>query len=158
MNRWVDIPNSELKCFYLDKHRYRGPNRQLEGGLILEEGDLVIEIHLNNKRMGAVGSSIKRIFKVIDTELKALAWTLENDPKYRDIVAIYGRTVLYPITEKKGFVSYEIEKRSMVRFLKVWDNLIKYAYEDRQHKGIRFREPKEIWITREKLITDYINR
>jgi hypothetical protein len=154
MGKWKMIPQTQIQYFYYDiqiqKHE-----KVLEDGSCIGQGDHIMEIHLNNKKMQEVGSDLKKIFKALDLELKALSNALDQLEEFKKVKAIYARTVLYPITEKRGFEVHEVEASSMRGFLRIWDNVIKYAYEQEGHK-IKLREPKEIWISRDKLLSCHL--
>lgn len=145
------IPNSKDNTFYYSIQKYKGKNFQLVDGTIIQHGDCIIELHINNKNSDLFGNEIKSILKSYNTEMKLLAKALVNHPKLSEVKFIYARTLFYPIVNKKGFEIREIDNKILKKFLKIWDNLIKYAYEDSKHK-IKFREAKEIWISSEKFI------
>ncbi|TCT14683.1 hypothetical protein EDC18_105165 [Natranaerovirga pectinivora] len=151
LGKWELIPNTRLEYFYLSKHRYKGKDKILEDGSIIKKGDEVIEMHVNNSKMEELGSRLKEIFKALDEELRLLAIALEENEKYKNVKGLWARTVLYPITEKRGFETQEIKGTYMFGFLKIWDNLIKYAFEQKEGK-IKLRDPKEIWISKTGLI------
>lgn len=152
VNHIEPIPNTMDNVILLHKQKYKGKKIILEDGTIIQKGDMVIEIHVNNFTIHEVGNNIREIIRVFDRELKALAESMSKNGELSEIKGLFGRTVLYPITSRRGFEEKEIKSNLMINFLRVWDNLIKYAYEnDSPNNKIKFREPKEIWISHNKL-------
>jgi deoxyadenosine/deoxycytidine kinase len=150
-NNWTLIPNTEYGFVYIDRFEYKGKDKLLSDGTVITKGDLVAEMHINNKEVKE--GSFKMVFKIFNSEFKAMAEAVSNDNEYSQIKAIFGRTVLYPITKKMGFEVFDIEKKSLKIFLKIWDNLIKLVFSKSKKGKFIVREPKEIWISKEKLIS-----
>ncbi|MCT4543365.1 MAG: hypothetical protein N4A63_07470 [Vallitalea sp.] len=137
------VPGTEYGYVYIDIHNYKGEDVTLSDGTIVTKGDTVAEIHINNSRIEEV--SIKKVIKVFTSEMHAMARTLKNNDEYKDIKAVYGRTVLYPLTKRLGFDTFEVKTKRT--FIKIWDNLIRVAFSSSKNDKKMFREPKEVWIS-----------
>lgn len=154
-NKLFFIPKSEIEYFYIDVQKYNGKEVKLSDGAIISKGDKVIELHLNNSKMNNIKKGeLKKIVHIIDLEMELLSKEINNNDELINSKAIYGRTVLYPLVIKKGFDVIDINKKGMKLFLSFWDNIIKVVFSSGNEK-FKKREPKEIWISRDKLIARY---
>ncbi|MFP4697196.1 MAG: YkoP family protein [Eubacteriales bacterium] len=151
LGKWILIPGTDVGYFYVYQFKYKGKQVTLEDGTIINKGDELVELHLNNKKYKNVSNSVREIFKIFDSEMEKLATAFVEDKRFANVKGIYGRTLLFGVAKKRGFEVSEIESSSMSKFIKIWDSLIKYAYEAKNQK-LKFREPKQIWISKEKFI------
>jgi hypothetical protein len=151
VNGLTFIPESTLQYFYIDIQKYKGKDIYLSDGSTISKNDKIIELHINNKKTDNIKKGeLKKIRQIINSEMKLLTSLISNNNDLKDIKAIYGRTVLYPLIAKKGFDVLNIEKKGLRFFLAFWDNIIKTVYSNYSSK-FKKREPKEIWISSKKL-------
>lgn len=102
-------------CFLrLALRRYRGPLRVLPDGTRLAGGDLVGELHIKNEYVqsltggGEAGRSVALTLKVARHSLAVLAAVVRDDPRYRDIKALVGYTMLHRGIKRVGFSVFEL--------------------------------------------------
>ncbi|GKX28375.1 hypothetical protein SH1V18_08550 [Vallitalea longa] len=146
----IFIPGSEYNYIYLDIDKYKGKPVTLSDGTSIKKGDMVIEIHVNNDTVDEV--PVRKVIKVFYSETLALAKQLKSNDEFKDIKAIFGRTVLAPLTKRLGFDVFEMKSGYMKRFLKIWDNLIKIVFSSTKKDKVKFREPQEVWMSRDAII------
>lgn len=146
----IFIPDSEYNYIYLDIDKYKGKTVTLSDGTIIKKGDIVAEIHVNNDSVDDI--PVRKVIKVFYSETLTMARQLKYNEDFKDIKALFGRTVLAPLTKRLGFEVFEIKSGYMKRFIRIWDNLIKIVFSSRKKDKVKFREPKEVWMSREALI------
>lgn len=147
---WKFIPNSHYQCIYVDIHKYKGNKVLLSDGTVISKGDIVAEIHVNNKKMK--GIKIRQIVEILISELTNISNAMEYNKDYINVKAVYGRTVLFPIAKKVGFEVIDINKKILKYFLYVWDNIIKRVFSTSSKETFTIKEPKEVWISKQALI------
>ncbi len=151
-NKWMAIPHTRLHYFHLDLMTYKGKNLLLEDGTVITKGNRIGELHVNNNNMPEVSFKTLRSFsKDIDEELYLLAQVLEEEP-FKEVLGFFGRTLLYPFVEKKGFQVMEIQNVWLRLFLNIWDTIIRKIYAKNPNKNTKKRRSKEIWISRSTLL------
>lgn len=149
-NQWRFVPNSEYNCVYLDMMKHKGKAITLNDGTVIHKGDLVAEVHINNKEMK--DTDVRKVFGMLNAEFNAMGKALASMEEYADLKGIFGRTLLYPINKRLGFEVHEIRSIGLKLFIKYWDNLIKIAFSEPKKGKTILREPKEVWISRDALI------
>lgn len=155
--RWILIPNSEIKLFYIDIAPYKGVIRTLKDGTTIQTGDLVGEFHMNNRLVPEVTfKNVLRFEKQIDMEMRTLAKAF-NQENLMEIKAFFARTVLYPVIKRLDFEVFEIENPIFRSFLSCWDFLIMKAYSKSKLKK-KLRKTQEVWISSLKMIERLENR
>lgn len=145
----IFIPGSKYNYVYIEIAKYKGKTIELSDNTVIKKGDIVAEIHVNNDSVDEI--DVRSVIKVYHSEVLAMAKQLKENDDYKDIKAVWGRTVLAPLTKRLGFEVFDIETGYMKRFIKIWDNLIKIAFTSKDDK-VKFREPKEVWISRDAII------
>jgi hypothetical protein len=140
--------------------RYRGPRLVLADGTVVNPGDLVGELHLDNQRAAALhgeGGGGFRFREEILRLLPALAQEICTRPEYRQINALWGASLFWrssSLAAKAGF-----EHRPLPPFtrwwLGTWERILLAAYHPdgrrRLQKGRR-TELRQVWITRRTLL------
>jgi hypothetical protein len=138
---------------------YRGPRLVLMDGTVVDSGDLIGELHLDNHRAAALhaeGSGGFRFRHELFRLLPALARDLQARPEYRTINAICGASLFWrsaSLAAKAGF-----EHRPLPPFtrwwLGTWERILLASYHPegrrRLSKGRR-TELRQVWITRRAL-------
>lgn len=148
------VEGSKNKWFFLQVMEYKGPNLELEDGTIVSKGDTVAEIHLNNEVIVDNLGNVKFLFTVLQEECTAIAAQIPINDHYKKIDAYFARSLMYAFAAKKGFEVREIKSKIATFTLGFWDSLLKYALEKNKTK-FKIRKPKEIWISREKIMKLY---
>lgn len=93
--------------------RYRGRGIAVEGGASLRRGDLVLELHLDSRRLTektAGQSPHRRILwlrRTLLADLRALARAVESDPALAGAAGLWGMTVLHRGVDALGFAVAE---------------------------------------------------
>ncbi|MDF2820801.1 MAG: hypothetical protein K0R15_1242 [Clostridiales bacterium] len=150
----ITIEGSKNLWFFLDIMEYKGKAIELEDGTIVKKGDIIAEIHLNNDVIIDNLGNVKFVFNCLQEECSALAVQIPENEQYQKIVAYFARTLMYPFAAKKGFEVREVKNRFLALFIGFWDSTLKYALEKNKTK-FKIRKPKEIWISREKIMKLY---
>ncbi|NTW70810.1 MAG: hypothetical protein HGA49_01025 [Eubacteriaceae bacterium] len=146
---WQTIPDSDLKYFYINFKKYEGVHRKLSDGTVITPGDLVGEMHVNNRVLPKVDMNNFRQFnRNIKSEFVFLGNAL-NSGHFQGCKAFYGRTILYPFVMKYGFEILPMGSSFLRLFLNFWDRLIYMTYTE--NKNTKKRVSEEVWISAEKM-------
>ncbi len=153
LNRWKYIPGSELKLFYLVPHRYQGDSIEISEDTVIEQGDLVAELHIDNLKMVEVDNDLKQILPLFRKELEALARVVNKNERFKEIKAIHTTTVLYPIARREGFTVINLENGLKIYLLRFWENFLRIVFRKNKlgKKVNKFPVPKECWLLRKQL-------
>ncbi|MCT4686463.1 YkoP family protein [Vallitalea sp.] len=146
----IFIPGSKYNYVYIDILEYKGKDVSLSDGTVIKKGDTVAEIHINNDTIKEV--PVTKVIRVFHSEVIAMANVLKDNADYKNVKAVFGRTVLYPLTKRLGFDVFEMKRGYMKKFIKVWDNLIRVLFSSKEKENVKFREPREVWMSREAII------
>jgi len=142
--------------------RYRGPRLVLKDGTVVNPGDLIGELHMDNHVAAGLhrdGRSGFRFRQEVFRMLPALGLDLRTRPEYREINAVGGATLLFS-RPAQGFArTMGFECRPLPPFtqwwLGTWERILLAAYhpegQRRLAKGRRI-EPQHIWFTRRTLL------
>ncbi|WP_129600944.1 YkoP family protein [Anaerophilus nitritogenes] len=153
MSNWEYIPFSSQKLLYVSFHSYKGNEKQLGDGTIIQKGDLVGEFHIDNKKVQNIKNDPVSLFLIVDEELKVLYEAILKDEKFQSIKAYYGVTILYPIASRKGFSIFPIENKMKRAFVKQWDDWLKKIFQKRNYQREKNRRvPKECWISKKEVL------
>ena len=165
LDRWVERHEKILPIgaggyiLRMKVTRYRGLRFVLMDGTVVDPGDLVGELHLDNQRAAALnaeGHGGFRFRQELFRLLPALALDPETRPEYRTINAIYGASLFWrsaALAAKAGF-----EHRPLPPFTRwwmgTWERILLAHYHPegrrRLNKGRR-TELRQVWITRRAL-------
>ncbi|OAT81824.1 hypothetical protein A6M21_10560 [Desulfotomaculum copahuensis] len=168
--RHLSIENVDLdgkpSLFRLARRRYRGKPLTLPDGVVLRAGDPVGELHLNNnllREITARGRTPERIalltLKELRRSLPALAGYVRQTPRYRDIKALLGLTMLHQGTERLGFIKIELPSglRRIARWYQGWLLVLMHPEGRRRLTGRKDKlTPKLVVISRAELLRRYL--
>ncbi|MDA8336418.1 MAG: polysaccharide deacetylase family protein [Peptococcaceae bacterium] len=151
-------------CLYrLAVRKYGGKPRVLADGTRLVRGDLLAELHMKNDRIMALtaGAQAEKSAVILVREsqnsLPHLAAVLQNNPRFRDVKALVGYTMMHRGVKRIGFSSYELPRAMRTAIaLYEWWLMILYHHDGWAHVR-RYRRkliPKLVIISREKLLAD----
>jgi hypothetical protein len=140
--------------------RYGGRELVLRDGTVVRRGDLVGELHVDNRRAAALHEGRKAAFRYrreVFRALPALARDLRTRPEYEPIQAVGGPSLFWEEAILAGF-----EHRPLPAFsrwwLGWWERFLLARYHPagraRLAEGNR-REIRQIWITRRTLLERY---
>ena len=140
--------------------RYKGPRLVLMDDTVVNPGDLVGELHLDNHRAVALhqeGSGGFRFRHEILRLLPALGRDLRTRPEYQAINACWGASLFWRSTAlaaKAGF-----EDRPLPPFtrwwLGTWERILLANYHPEGRRRLnrgRRTELRQVWITRRTLL------
>lgn len=117
--------------------------------LNLRKGDMVLELHINNQALKPEQLKAGRVLSLLRSELSALSLTLQNEEPFCLVKAVYAQTVFYPWLAREGFLVIPIKSRLRRSCLTLWENLLRSCYSGSRKAA---REPRDCWISREKMI------
>ena len=140
--------------------RYRGRRLVLRDGTVVNRGDLVGELHLDNQRAASLhteGSGGFRFRQELFRLLPALALDLCTRPEYSTINAVCGQSLFWrssALAAKAGF-----EDRPLSPFTQWWMGwweryLLAHYHPEGQRRLSKGRrtELRQVWITRRALL------
>ncbi len=149
----------------LGRQVYRGPSVRFGNGCVLSDKDMIAEIHFGNAALAQLSKTATgglRAFHAVLRGLTDVAEVVINDPKYHDVQALGGITLLDASTaiEKLGFLRVPVrgwKKWSMWVYL-TW--LMTIYHADGWHTWRRFfkRQPVSLLMSRQELQTRYLHQ
>lgn len=142
--------------FKLQLVRHRGPRFVFRDGTVVNPGDLVAELHMDNDRTARVhgeGRPGLKFRREVFRMLAPLARDLRERPEYRDIRAICGASLFWAEAERAGFETRPLP--ALTRWwLTWWERFLLARYHpggrDRLREGRR-TELRQAWLTRSTL-------
>lgn len=149
--------------FRLSVTRHRGSELTFEDGTVIRPGDLVGELHMDNRRAASLHEEGRAGFRFRAEVLRclpALAEDLVTRPEYREIRAVCGASLFWKEATRVGF-----EHRALPRVTRWWLGwwvrflLGRYHPEGRTRlaRGGRL-EVRQVWMTRRTLLSRYLTR
>jgi peptidoglycan-N-acetylglucosamine deacetylase len=136
--------------------RHRGPRFVFRDGTVVNPGDPVAELHMDNERTASLhgeGRPGLRFRREVFRMLPSLARDLRERPEYRGIQAIRGASLFWAEAERAGF-----ENRPLPAFTRWWLTWWERFLLARYHPGGRGRlaegrrtELRQVWLTRPTL-------
>ncbi|HXX39103.1 MAG TPA: hypothetical protein VEP50_13310 [bacterium] len=143
--------------FRLGLVRHRGPQIVLQDGTVVNPGDLVGELHMDNQRAAALhdeGKGGLRFRREVFRLLPVLGADLAARPEYRMVNAVCGASLFWFEARRAGF-----EPRPLPRFTRWWLGwwerylLAQYHPEGKRRleSGTR-TELRQVWMSRKTLL------
>lgn len=133
--------------------RHRGPRLELRDGTVVNPGDPVVELHMDNDRAAALhdgGRPGLRFRREVFRLMEPLARDLHERPEYREIKAICGASLFWAEAERAGF-----ENRPLPPFTRWWLTWWERFLLARFHPGGKERltegrrtELRQVWLSR----------
>lgn len=147
-NKWQLIPGSRLQLFYVVPTIYEGKTILLEDQTLIQTGDVVAEIHLNNPLMKQY-DNVGRLMKDVKSELSFFTGHMEEEA-YREIKAIFGTTVLHPVAKRLRFSVIDMEPSFRTKMIEKWEALLKKVFG--KNHSPSHRKVKTCWMSRASLL------
>lgn len=149
---WKHIPHSDTNFMYINPYKYKGSEITLADGTTINKGDLIAELHLDNKTLMALDTSYTSLIKLLKGELKSLQQCFSSEP-YSDIKAVFGITVFYEIAARQGFTVLDISSKAKRLLWSLWENILRLAFRKRNNRvRKKFIMSKECWISRNQIL------
>jgi len=160
----TDIPSAPFRLLELRLGSWSHEFVALSDGTIIEEGDLIAELHCNNQNiLTLVGDRGGNPFAAAREDLRSLAAWADQDEIGRKIRALFGVTMLTRAASRLGFTVRAERPNIRRRFEYVYMTglLLLYAADGmrRLTNGATPRTyPQEVWMSRRELIRRYGRR
>jgi peptidoglycan-N-acetylglucosamine deacetylase len=144
----------------LSVQRYRGATLLFRDGTVLQSGDVVAELHVDNHRTGVLhkgGHAGVRYRREVFRMLFALAEQLSTNPEYRTVQAVGGVSLFWAEASHAGFEHWPLSWFTRW-WLGWWERflLIQYHPAGRSRLSIGHRtEVRQIWMSRKTLVERY---
>ncbi|CAH0119051.1 hypothetical protein PAE9249_01548 [Paenibacillus sp. CECT 9249] len=114
--------NEEDPVFYYRVRPYQGEAVALDQGQTLVQGDKVLEIHFDNKKLYEMSKKSRSTMQIaiqmirsVEKTLPELADLATADPQFADVKALYGVSMLNRGPEKFGFKVLDLPKGFFAR-------------------------------------------
>ncbi len=137
--------------------RYRGPDVTFQDGAVLRRGDLVGELHVDNRRAAALHEGRKGGFRYrreVFRALPALARDVRTRPEYQAIQAVGGPSLFWEEAALAGFEHRPLPPLTRW-WLAWWERFLLARYHPagraRLAQGNR-KELRQIWMARRTLL------
>ena len=107
------VENGKPIMFRVALRKYRGSQCDLPDGVILRPGDLIGELHMHNEMLQSLSGSTDPASlafaakKAASSSLRTLARWLKKNPRYQNIKAIAGLSILHRGSQVLGFHDFE---------------------------------------------------
>lgn len=159
--------NKEEPIFHFRVRPYRGEPVMMNGDIQLLNGDRVIELHFDNKRLFEIGSRSRTSVQVaiqmirgVEKTLPELAQYVQSHPELLDVKALYGVSMINRGPEQFGFTVTDLPDsffaRSTRLYLKFLMSVIHPSGGDRlKQRSSHELIPKLIVMPTELLLEKY---
>ncbi|MEK4063550.1 MULTISPECIES: polysaccharide deacetylase family protein [unclassified Paenibacillus] len=111
--------------------KYQGGTVQMEGGEVLNKGDKVIELHIDNRQLFEIGLNSRssaqlaiRMIRRMEKDLPVLAEQIAGDVDLAEAKALYGVSMLNRGPEKFGFMVLDLPNGWFARSSKFYLSLL----------------------------------
>ncbi|MDI6868597.1 MAG: hypothetical protein QMD88_03375 [Coprothermobacterota bacterium] len=143
---------------------YRGSGITLEGGIKIKKGEVVGELHTDNKMIRELRKKIQdpvsfyvEVLRRTRLSLRELAKMANSDPRLLKVKAFRGTTLLHEGAKRLGFEVFPMETKTK----EVWETRVQYFFlrkyleEGFEKKKKKALVSRRIWLSREKLMRLY---
>lgn len=163
---YVCTSDGERTLFRVRKRRYYGHPLPLSEQEWLRRGDPIVELHLNNDMFAQVMHEARStvqlaamLIRRMGRSLPELSRYLAENPRYRDVKAVYGITLMYRGADPFGFSVAPLPRRLWTRLLTAYLRLyLSVVHPDGRQRLMLGREklaPKRVYMSMAKLLTWY---
>lgn len=173
--RWERVFNWLFHIHPIDKNHpflnvrirtYWGKTVHLLDGEIIQRGDRVLELHLNNEMLFNMGinsrSSIQLAIQMIRTTEQLLPKTLPfilNHPNYDEIKGLYGVSIIHRGTKQFGFTVINLPRGPFSFFTNIYLRLLMSVVhplgKDRFQNNMEHLVPKMMVMSKKELLRRY---
>ncbi|GEM_PF-2286921 len=152
-NNWHHIPGSK-DILVVSFHTYKGETLTLADHTVIQQGDRVGEIHINNTKAIDLDNSWQALSKLMDHEFSALSQACASDVTFCDVKAYHSTTVLGALLLRKGWQLFPAVPSIRNWIIGWWETSLKNAFSVNQ-KMTKVRLAQKAWISVAKLNARY---
>ena len=145
---------------YAGRATWRGARRRLEDGTEVAPGDPILRLHLDGQSVAAEGTAAGsaaatglRFARRFVPACRALASRVNEDPVWRDVVAVHAVGWISPyVGERWGFEFERLPDGLRTRLVR-WHmgNLLSAADRQGHRRGRPRPWPMDVWMSRRRL-------
>jgi len=139
----------------------------LEDGPVIQKGDKIIELHLNNVQLHQIGTTARsttqvsvKMIRSMQHLMPLLAVKLKHDPKFRDVKGLYGVSLIHRGTQRFGFTVMDLPDGLYAKLTRAYLRFLLYVVHPRGRERLNTKtellEPKIIAISKEEIIRRYL--
>lgn len=148
---------------------YHGAMVEMNDGHVMQNGDQVIELHFDNKKLFELGMTSRssmhlaiRMIRAIEQQLPDLARQISSDPKLSSAKALYGVSMINRGPEKFGFTVRDLPPGPFSLASKIYLKLLLSVIHPAGTKRLKQRSeqlvPKVIAMPMDHLLQHYGTR
>lgn len=146
--------------------RYHGQPVQLENGEIIQNGDELLEIHLNNALLFQLGSHSRstmrwmvELIHALEDFLPVVAKIVMTQPRYRNVKGLYGVTLVNRGIKPFGFEVFDLPEGLFTRLSRIYLRFFMFSIhphgKERLETKTELLIPKMIFMSRKVLVDRY---
>jgi len=125
--RLKTVGNVKDAAFHYRVTTYNGQDIELAEGGRVSKGDLIAELHFDNKKLSMIAATSKspvatgiRMLREVEQALPLLANQLAEDTEADDIKAVYGVTMIHRGADRLGFEIFQLPEGWFARTTRVY--------------------------------------
>ncbi|BES66302.1 hypothetical protein SANA_27410 [Gottschalkiaceae bacterium SANA] len=122
-NQWIHI--KVAPSFYGVPRLYTGKTIEFDS-TIIRNGDLIVELHLDNQKLLEEGLTMPQLFRKIKKEIEALEVALPD--LYPEAKGCYGVSVFGSLLGRLGFETRPLPNRLSFFMIGLWENGIRWVH------------------------------
>lgn len=142
MFKLKQVGDSSDPTFYYRVVTYTGKDVDLTEGSRIVKGDLVAELHFDNKMLSDIAMTSKspiatgiRMLREVEQALPQLAVQLEDDPDAKDIKAVYGVTMIHRGADRLGFEVLKLPDGWFARTSRIYLRILVKVLTNKKHSN-----------------------
>ena len=159
----LDDDPASLLAYNLFRHK--GAAVPLACGEVVQEGDLVMEVHFRREALLPLMRSTDPhrlglgLIKLGDRDVPRLARALERDPRLREVKALHALTLFHRGIARWGFEVMPVREPWLQWWFTAWHRLLMARDHPRGRAHVRENREKlvtrHVWLSRQALIRRY---
>jgi hypothetical protein len=157
------IPGATYRLFAVQQHHYhRRRTVALPDGASIHHGDLILEIHLNNRRITEFmrTGTLWQLIRGMRSDLRAIAIWVQRDPALHEMRAIHGVSLLGRAAPRLGFVAVPRQVNLGTWLDRIFAHGLLVIYNPGGLRRLalghtRLTYPETVWMSRAVLLRRY---